>query len=508
MSNEVHGKEPGGHQERISKLTPAQREMLAKRLRGEGPKSQPKSVIHRRPALDYPITAEQEHLWLLHQVDPNVYYFNHTHAYHLKGDLNIDAVERAINEMVRRHENFRTSMPEIDGKPRAVVAPQLQLPLERVEVPEFPVEDRHKRLQALVTANTLRSFDIANGPLMRAILFRITEQEHAVMITLHHLVTDFVSYDLVDREFFEIYEAFSRGLPSPLPELPVQFGDFAYWFDQWMKTEEAARQTDYWLRKLTDLPRLDLVTDKPRPHTRSFSAVRLTWMLPDTLWVQFKQFCMAENVTRFTAILILFAMLLREYSGKDDIPIATPVSSRKHQETQPLIGYFLNTIVYRLDLSGNPTLRELLQRTRLTTLEAMANSDLPFEFLLNQLQAERDPSRAPLVDASYAFGNDHKPAQAPAGMAMEEFDPFYQSGWLDINFGVNDNTDHAVVLVDYLVDLFLHSTGERMMLHFQRLFEQAAAHPERRLRDFLLLNDRERQQILADWNDTAVSYPS
>jgi amino acid adenylation domain-containing protein/non-ribosomal peptide synthase protein (TIGR01720 family) len=511
MSNEVHGKESGGHQERISKLTPAQREMLAKRLRGEGPKSQPKSAINRRPTLDYPITAEQEHLWLLHQVDPNVYYFNHTHSYHLKGDLNIDAVERAINEMVRRHENFRTSMPEIDGKPRAVVAPQLQLPLERVEVPEFPVEDRHKRLQALVTAHTLRSFDIANGPLIRAILFRITEQEHAVMITLHHLVTDFVSYDLVDREFFEIYEAFSRGLPSPLPELPVQFGDFAYWFDQWMKTEEAARQTDYWLRKLADLPRLDLVTDKPRPHTRSFSARRLPWMLPDTLWMQFKQFCMAENVTRFTAILVLFAMLLREYSGKDDIPIATPVSSRKHRETQPLIGYFLNTIVYRLDLSGNPTFRELLQRARVTTLEAVENSDLPFEVLLNKLQIDRDPSRAPLVDSSYAFGNDHRVPQLAAGSALkelQEFDAFYQSGWLDVNLGVNDNTDHGVVVYDYLTDLFLDSTGERMLQHFQRLFEQATADPGRRLSDFLLLNDHEKQQILTDWNKTAVPYPS
>jgi amino acid adenylation domain-containing protein/non-ribosomal peptide synthase protein (TIGR01720 family) len=511
MSNEVHGREPNVHQERISRLTPAQREMLQKRLRGEGPRTEAKSVIQRRPTLDYPITAEQEHLWLLHQVDPNVYYFNHTHAYRLKGDLNVDAVERAINEMVRRHENFRTSLPEVDGKPRAVVAPQLQIPLERVEVPEFPVEDRYDRLQALVTAHTCRPFDILNGPLIRPILFRVTEHEHVVMLTLHHLITDFVSYDLLDSEFFALYEAFSRGLPSPLPELPVQFGDFAYWLDQWMKSEEAARQTDYWLRKLAGMPRLDLVTDMPRPHTRSFSAVRLVWNLPEALWLQFKQMAMAENVTRFTAFLVVFAMFLREYSGKDDIPIATPVSSRKHRETQPVIGYFLNTIVYRLDLSGNPSFSELLQRTRAITLEAMANSDLPFEVLLNKLQTDRDPSRAPLVDSSYAFGNDHKKPQPTAGTAIkeiEEFDAFYQSGWLDVNLGVNDNTDHAVVVFDYLVDLFLRSTGERMLQHFQRLFEQATADPGRRLSDFLLINDRERQQILTEWNNTAVPYPS
>ncbi|HVG91921.1 MAG TPA: amino acid adenylation domain-containing protein, partial [Alphaproteobacteria bacterium] len=232
------------------------------------------------------------------------------------------------------------------------------------------------------------------------------------------------------------------------------------------------------------------------------------WHVPEMLWLEFKRFAAAENVTRFTGFLVVFAMLLREYSGKDDIPIATPVSSRKHREMQPVIGYFLNTIVYRLDLSGNPTFRELLQRTRLTTIEAMANSDLPFEFLLNKLQAERDPSRAPLVDASYAFGNDHRPPQPPTGLAMEEFNAFYQSGWLDVNLGVNDNTDHAVVVYDYLTDLFLHSTGERMMQHFQRLFEQGTADAGRRLSDFLLLSDSEQQQILTEWNDTAAPYPS
>jgi amino acid adenylation domain-containing protein/non-ribosomal peptide synthase protein (TIGR01720 family) len=507
MSEEVQNRE--STQERISRLTPAQRAMLEKRLRGEGRTDQSKkSGIQRRPTLDYSVTAEQEHLWLLQQLDPTVYYFNHTHAYLLKGELNVAALERAINEMVRRHENFRTSMPEVGGKPRAVVAPQLQIPLERVDVPEFPVEDRRDRLQALITASTCRPFDILNRPLIRATLYRVTEREHAIQVTLHHLITDFVSYDLVDYEMFTLYDAFAYGLPSPLPELTVQYGDFAVWLNQWMQSDEAARQTDYWMRKLADLPRLDLVTDMPRPRLRSFDGVRISWTVPETLWLQFKQVALEATVTRFTAFLALFAMLLREYAGSDDIPIATPVSSRKHQETQPLIGYFLNTIVYRIDLSGDPTFRELLQRTRTVTLEAMANSDLPFELLMNKLGAERDPSRAPLVDSSYAFGNDHKPASAPGGLILEEFDTYYRSAWLDINLGVNDNTDHALVGLDYLSALFLPSTAERMMLHFQRLFAQAVENPDRRLNSFSLLNDLERQQILADWNDTAAPYPS
>ena len=512
MSNEVKDRESS--QERISRLTPAQRAMLEKRLRGEAhPEQSKKSGIQHRSTLDYSVTAEQEHLWLLQQVDPTVYYFNHTHAYLLKGELNVAALERAINEMVRRHENFRTTMPEVGGQPRAVVAPQLQIPLDRVDVPEFPVpefpmEDRYDRLQALITASTLQPFDILNSPLIRAALYRVSEREHAIQVTLHHLITDFVSYDLVDYEMFTLYDAFARGLPSPLPELTVQYGDFAVWLNQWMQSEEAARQTDYWMRKLADLPRLDLVTDMPRPRLRSFDGVRLSWTPPETLWFQFKRVALEATVTRFTAFLALFAMLLREYSGSDDIPVATPVSSRKHRETQPLIGYFLNTIVYRLDLSGDPTFREILERTRLVTLEAMANSDLPFEFLMNKLGAERDPSRAPLVDCSYAFGNDHKPASAPAGLTLEEFDTYYRSAWLDINLGVNDNTDHALVALDYLTAIFLPSTAQRMMLHFQRLFAQAVEDPDRRLGSFSLLSDSERQQILAKWNDTAVPYPS
>jgi amino acid adenylation domain-containing protein/non-ribosomal peptide synthase protein (TIGR01720 family) len=506
MSSEVQNRQ--STQDRISHLTPAQRAMLEKRLRGEKWNDQPnKPVLQRRPTPDYSVTAEQEHLWLLQQVNPTVYYFNHTHAYLLKGEFNVAAMERAIQEMVRRHENFRTIMPEVGGKPRAIVSSHLQLPIEHVEVPEFPAEDRYDRLQVLITANLRRPFDILNHPLIRATLYRVNDREHVIQITLHHLITDFVSYDLVDNELFALYDAFARGLPSPLPELPVQYGDFAVWMNQWMQSEEAARQTDYWMKKLADLPRLELVTDMPRPSLRSFDGVRLSWTVPDELWLKFKQVAIDATVTRFTAFLALFAMFLREYSGSDDIPIATPVSSRKHRETQPLIGYFLNTIIYRIDLSGDPTFRELLQRVRTVTLEAMANSDLPFEFLMNKLGVERDPSRAPMVDSSYAFGNDHKPASVP-GLILEEFDTYYRSAWLDINLGVNDNTDHAIAALDYITALFLPSTAKRMMLHFQRLFTQAVEDPGRRLSSFSLINNVECQQILVEWNDTTAPYPS
>src|SRR5216684_2385938 len=513
MNNEVQTTEEVIDKEmkdRISRLTPAQREMLQRRLRGQSSPGQSKSVIQRRSGADYPVTAEQEHLWVLHRVEPDVFYFNHTHAYLLEGEFDASAMERTLNEMLRRHENLRTAYPEAEGgRPRVHVFPEMKMPLEWVDVPEFPADDRKERLQAQVTERILHPFDILRGPLIRATIFRVNEREHALLVVMHHILTDFVSYNLFDRELFTIYHAFAAGRPSPLPPLDIEFGDYAWWLEGWMKSEEAVRQVAYWSSKLANLPRLDIPTDFPRPRFRTFRAERLFWRVPDEPWEKFKQMAPAENATRFAAFLAVYALLMQAHSGKDDVAIATPVSIRRHRETQPLIGYFLNTIVFRIDLTGNPTFRELLHRTRDVNLEALANSDLPFEFLLTRLHADRDPGRPPLVDSSYAFANDLEgPPELDRNLKITGFDPFYRSAWLDINLGVNDNGDHANTVLDYVVDLFKHSTVERMMLHFQRLFLQAVADPGRRIGDFSLFSDEERRQVLVEWNHTESHYPA
>ncbi|MBZ5524824.1 MAG: amino acid adenylation domain-containing protein [Acidobacteriia bacterium] len=510
MSNDLQSSDlkSKGTGDPASRLSPAQREVLRRRLSGESLKSRPRAALGRRPTVEYPVTIEQEHLWLLQRVDPNVYYFNHTQAYLLKGELDVPAMERALNEIVRRHENFRTCFPEVEGRPTVRIAAEMQLPLQVVEVAEFPAEDRHERLQRLITENICRPFDILNGPLVRATLFRAAPREHAFVITIHHILTDFVSYGLLNAEIFALYYAFSRGLPSPLPELPVQYGDFAWWLNEWMKSGEAEKQTEYWTRKLADLPRLDLPTDMPRPRFRTFSGERIRWEVPAPLWEAFRQMAVSEKVSRFTAFIVIYALLLRAHSGKDDVAIATPVSIRRHPETQFLIGYFLNTIVYRLDLSGEPTLRELLGRARAINLQALANSDLPFEHVLNKLHLERDPGRAPLVGSSYAYATHVKvPASSSEGLTVEAFDPFYRSAWLDMNLAVNDNDDDAVVVLDYVTDLFHRETVERMMVHFQRLLARAVETPQDRVTDFTLLDDVERQQILTEWNGRIADYP-
>ena len=512
MSSEVQSKgelfNPQDLKTRISRLTPAQREKLAQRIKSGTAAAPAEPGLRRRPGPDYPITPEQEHMWLAQQVDPATYYFNHSHVFLLEGEFDLTAMDAAIQEVVRRHENLRTCFPEIEGKPQSKVLAELRIPLEIEQLPDLSGEQRQAYLLNLVNAEIWRPFDLVNGPLLRIKIYRVNEREHGIVMIVHHLVSDFVSYSLLEKEVFALYTAFSRGLPSPLPELPVQFGDFAFWLDQWMKSGAADRQTEYWLKQLADVPRLDFPTDLPRPAFRSYRGERVYWRLPGPLWKQFKELAVSANVTRFTAFLAAYAVLLWQQTGKDDIAIAVPISNRKHQETQLLIGYFLNTIVVRLDLSGNPSFMELLHRCRASMLEVMNNADLPFEIILNQLHVERDPSRAPLVETSFAFANDSGATEAiDLPLNVKRLKAHYRSSWLDIDIAVNDNEHIAGVFFDYVPELFLASTVERMMAHFHQILDRVTEAPERPIASLNLLTDEEQGLILEDWNDRNAVWP-
>ena len=512
MSSEAQSKgdqlNPQDVKARLSRLTPAQREKLAQRIKSGTAAAPAEPGLRRRAGLDYPITLEQEHMWLTQQVDPATYYFNHSHAFRLQGPFDMAAMQKVVDEVIRRNENLRTIFPEIEGRPQARVLPELRIPIEVEDISEVPIEDREQHMHRLVNAEISEAFDLLNGPLVRFKVYRASQDDHALLFIVHHLVTDLVSYSLLEKEVFALYAAFSRGLPSPLPQLPVQYGDFATWLDGWMKSGASERQTEYWLKRLTDVSVLDLPTDLPRPQFRSFHGQRLYQQLPDPLWEKFKQLTFTANVTRFTAFITAYAVLLWQHTGKDDIAIAVPISNRKHQETQLLIGYFLNTVVIRLDLSGNPSFNELLRRGRAIVLEAMANADVPFESILNKLHIARDPSRAPLVETAFAFATDSGLIDlAGLPLKVERLKAHYRSAWLDLNFGVNDIDRLAAVFFDYIPELFFHSTIERMMGHFELVLSEVVAGPDKPLSELNLLTAQEQHQLLVEWNQTGVEIP-
>jgi len=483
--------------ERMAKLSPAQRQKLQERLRGVSGKA-PETLLRKRPTLDYAMTPEQEHMWLLQRLDPSASYFNHSHVFRLLGDFELPVMQRAIDEVVRRHENLRTSFPEVNGKPKAVVAHELRVAIEVEEVDSIPAEKRLQHVQGLIAESICRPFDVCGGPLLRATIYRMAPRDHAALIVVHHLVTDFVSYDLIEREIFTLYNAYARDLPSPLESLPVQFGDFATWLDGWSKSEAAAKQTAYWIDKLDGVPRLDFPIDFPRPPFRTFLGERVHWVIDPATWDSFKQMAAAENVTRFIAILATYAAVISAHCGKDDITIAVPISNRKHSETANLIGYFLNTVAVRLDLSGDPTFREFLGRTRRTFLDAIANADVPFEMILSKLRIERDPSRSPLVETSYSFANDFGVSgTTDLPLTVQRMKGYYRSSWLDIDFAANDNDHSGAVFFDYNPDLFRRSSIERMMAHFKNLLAAASAQPERPISSLKVLSAEERDVLLA-----------
>ena len=392
-------------QERLSRLSSTRRELFARRVSGEKPK-QAALAIQPRPGLQYPLTPEQEHVWLIHHLADNAFYLNISHAYLMQGQLDVLVLKEAVNEIIRRHENLRTRFPEADGRPEAVIALSLRISLPVVDLTSIVEEQRKEQLKEFMRGSICRQFDVMNGPLVRGNVYKLAEQEHALLITIHHLVTDRLSYDVFTRELAVLYKAFLERRPSPLAPLKIQYGDYATWLHAWLQTPAADVQREFWKKKLANLTPLDLPTDRPRPLTQTFRGERQRWRVQKSLWEGFKAFCVKQNVTRFMGLLALYAVVLHAHTGKEDVLIGVPTNSRKDAETQGLIGYFLNTLALRVDLSGDPAFTEFLRRVWALTLDTMAHSDLPFESLFQHLGIARDPSRPPLIETSYAYTND------------------------------------------------------------------------------------------------------
>lgn len=455
-----------------------------------------------------PLSFAQERLWFLAQLEPESLAYNIPAAVRLTGQLNVPALEQSLNEMVARHEVLRTRVATEAGKPVQVIAPTMTLPLPVVDLCRLDETEREAQLQRLATEEIQRPFDLARGPLVRAKLLRLGEQDHVLLLTMHHIVSDGWSTGILVQEAARLYQALSTGQPASLPEMPIQYVDFAAWQRQWLQGTVLEAQLAYWKKQLGDnLPILEVPTDRPRPLVQTFRGAHLALNLDGSLTNALETLSRREGVTLFMTLLAAFKTLLHRYTGQDDIVVGSRIAGRNRVEIEGMIGFFINALVLRTDLSGNPTFRALLGRVREVTLSAYAHQDTPFEMLVEELQPQRDLSRNPLFQVMFVLQNFPIPTMTVPGLTLRPF--LIESGGatFDLDFSLSETPEGLTCILEYNVDVFDRETVIRLFERYKTLLESIVANPNQRLSELELLENAERQRLLADWNATQRDYP-
>lgn len=443
-----------------------------------------------------PASFAQQRLWFLSQLVPDHPFYNVSVAVRLCGQVNLAVLEQTFNEIVRRHESLRTTFAVVEGQLSQVITPSLNLPLSVVDLQALPASE--ETIAQLVTEQAQSPFDLTAGPLLRVNLLKLNETEYVLLLMLHHIVSDGWSMGVLIRELSLLYTAFCLGKPSHLPELPIQYADFAHWQRELLQGEVLESQLTYWQQQLTDISILNLPTDRPRPCVQSYRGANQQIELPLTLTKALAALSEKEGVSLFMILLAAFQTLLHRYTGQEDIVVGAPIANRNRSELEGLIGFFVNSLVLRTNLSGNPTFRELLLRVREVALGAYAHQDLPFEKLV-QLDPQRDLSRHPLFQVAIALQNTPVEALELPGLRLNSFE--FDSGTtrLDLEFHFW-HSEGLKGQITYSTDLFDQTTIVRMLGHFQVLLEGIVANPEQRLSDLQILTEFERHQILVEFN--------
>jgi amino acid adenylation domain-containing protein/non-ribosomal peptide synthase protein (TIGR01720 family) len=461
--------------------------------------------ISREEAL--PLSFAQQRLWFLDQLESGSASYNLPAVVSLKGQLNIGALEAAINEIVRRHEILRTTFLTVDGRAAQRIAPVLSLPLTRIKVSNSSEREQAVEVRRLISEESRRPFDLAHGPLIRVSLLQLNEQEHVLLLTMHHIITDGWSMGVLLRELGVLYDAFSNERPSPLPELSIQYTDFAHWQQSWLRGDVLARQLAYWRERLAGAPpTLELPSDKPRPVVQSFRGAAYKFVLPQDLLRQLNELSRREGATLFMTLLATFMTLLYRYTQQEDIVVGTPIANRTSSEMEDLIGFFVNTLLMRAGMSGDKSFHELLSEVRETTLGAYAHQDIPFEKLVEELQPQRDMSRSPLFQVMFVLQNVPMQALELPGLNLKLASTDTGTSKFDLTLYMEETNYSLVGIWEYNTDLFEESTIERMGGHFQGLLRAIVAQPYQALRMLPLLTASEHHQ-LCDWNQTTAAYP-
>ncbi|MBD1881802.1 non-ribosomal peptide synthetase [Coleofasciculus sp. FACHB-T130] len=489
------------------------------------------------------LSFAQQRLWFLDQLVPNNAFYNVPAAVRLVGSLNLAALKEAFNEIVRRHEALRTTFVTVEGQPVQAIASTLTVPLPVIDLRSRSVSEGESRsvsvgeaalkglgeleteARRITTQEAQRPFDLSKDPFLRVTLLRLDESEYVLLLVLHHIVSDGWSMGVLIRELAALYTAFASckddkfSVSTPLPELPIQYADFAHWQREWLQGEVLETQLAYWRQQLDGISILNLPTDRPRPAVQSYRGATQLLQLPKSLSKALEALSQQEGVTLFMTLLAAFQTLLYRYTQQEDIAVGSPIANRNRSEIEGLIGFFVNSLVLRTNFDGNPTFRSLLSRVREVSLGAYAHQDLPFEKLVEELHPERNLNQNPLFQVVFALQNAPMSALELPELTLSplqfvdtettRFDLEFHLWEQKENNGLGvDSSEGISGFVVYSTDLFDAATINRMLEHFQILLEGIVANPEQRVAELPILSEAELHQLLVQWNNTKVDYPN
>nr|QEO74753.1 AMP-dependent synthetase and ligase [uncultured bacterium] len=455
-----------------------------------------------------PVSYAQQRLWFLHLINPASAAYNIALAFKLEGPLNVALLEKIMREIVGRHEALRTNFTVIDGEPVQVISNEVGFSIPVIDLRDSPEEEKQAKVQALAAEEAGKPFNLSKDRLLRITLLRTAEQHHVALFTMHHIISDGWSMGILVKEVATLYENFLKGEASPLADLPIQYADYSEWQRTWMQGEALEEQLAFWKDQLGgDLPTLLMPADRPRPAVQTFKGASETLAFPSDVTVALKALGEREGATLFMVLLAAFDTLLHRYSGQRDIVVGTDVANRDRVEVESLIGFFVNQLVMRVDLSGNPTFRQLVRRVREVSLAAYMHQDLPFDMLVRAINPQRDLSHTPLFQVMLILQNAPLDYLTFSDLKMEPLQTDNRTAKFDLTFTLIERDDRLYGSMEYNTDLFDRSTIARMLEHFQTLLAAVAADPDNHIGYYSLIGEEEERQIVGDWNDTGTPYP-
>jgi amino acid adenylation domain-containing protein len=463
------------------------------------------NIIPRAEKADYyPLSFAQQRLWFLDQFEPGSSLYNISNSVRISGPLNLKALGHTFDEIISHHDILRTTFETRDGQPVQLIAPHARRPPVVIDLSALPREEREREAKRLSRREAALPFDLSAGPLLRVAILRLDREDHVILLTMHHIISDGWSMGILTRELTALYQASAAGRPASLPNLPIQYVDYAVWQRERLSGEVLESHLNYWKQQLAGVRLLELPTDRARPATQSHRGANVNVRIGTELTSALMALAKGEEATLFMALMAAWQVLLMRYTGQDDIAVGTPIAGRTQDETEGLIGFFINMLVLRTNLSGAPSFRQLLGRVREVALGAYAHQDAPFEKLVDELQPERTLSHTPLFQAVMVLQNTPE--------ERTEMDSLRMSGLgskgsalakFDLTLTLAEGESGLSGTLEYKTDLFDAATMTRIARHFERLLAAIVANPDQRLDRLPLLNDAERRQLLVEWNDPA-----